>query len=91
MANEMNENEDIRQLLKGDGDTTFDQRRTRLTLSRARRQIGQRDTFAFALVKIWAVLARLVALFFATVAEKQAEMIKNQASASSETNSNTTI
>ncbi len=42
-------------------------------VSRARRQVGQRDTLAFALVRIWAVLARLLAPLFAFLGERQAE------------------
>ena len=91
MADEMNENDDLRLLLKGGGETASDQRRTRLTLSRARRQIGQRDTFAFALVKIWAVLAKLVAPFFANIAERQAEMLKQQPPASAESDNKNSI
>ncbi len=41
-------------------------------VSRARRQVGQRDTLAFALVRIWAALARLLAPLFAFLGEKQA-------------------
>ncbi len=76
MENPVDENEDIRQLLQGDKPPKSDQRRTRLALSRARRQVGQQDTMSFALVKIWAVLARLVAPFFAVIAEKQAEAVR---------------
>ena len=43
--------------------------------SRARRQVGQRDTLAFALVRIWSVLARLLAPLFAFFGEKQARTI----------------
>ena len=78
MENDVRGNDDLRRLLRGDGEVKPDQRRTRLALSRARRQIGQRDTFSFALVKIWAVLAKLVAPFFATLSEKQALMLKQR-------------
>ena len=44
-------------------------------VSRARRQVGQRDTLAFALVRIWAALARLLAPLFAFFGEKQARTI----------------
>ena len=47
--------------------------RSLLAVSRARRQVGQRDTLAFALVRIWAVLARLLAPLFAFLGERQAE------------------
>ncbi len=44
-------------------------------VSRARREVGQRDTLAFALVRIWAVLARLLAPLFAFFGEKQARTV----------------
>lgn len=47
-------------------------------VSRARRQVGQRDTLAFALVRVWSVLARLLAPFFAFFGEKQAQTVYQQ-------------
>ncbi|MGB5163831.1 MAG: hypothetical protein WBN09_00965 [Woeseiaceae bacterium] len=44
-----------------------------LAVSRARRQVGQRDTLTFALVRIWAALARMLAPFFALLGERQAQ------------------
>ena len=47
-------------------------------VSRARRQIGQRDTLAFALVRVWSVLARLLAPLFTFIGEKQAQTVYQQ-------------
>ena len=49
--------------------------RARSAVSRARRQVGQRDTLAFALVRIWSALARLLAPLFAYFGEKQARTV----------------
>ena len=50
-------------------------------VSRARRQVGQRDTMGFALVRLWAVLVRLLAPFFAYFGERQAQTLyKHQTS-----------
>ncbi len=69
----MDNDNDIRQLLGGEELTTPNPDRTRKTMNRARRQVGQRDTLTFALVKVWATLAKLLAPFFAVVGEKQAQ------------------
>ena len=69
----MENDNDIRQLLGGDQLTTENPDRTRKTINRARRQVGQRDTLTFAFIKIWATLAKLLAPFFAAVGEKQAQ------------------
>lgn len=45
----------------------------------AHRQVGQRDTLAFALVRVWSVLARLLAPVFAFFGEKQAQAVYQQA------------
>ncbi len=47
-------------------------------VSRARRQVGQRDTLAFALVRVWSVLARLLAPLFTFFGEKQAQTVYQQ-------------
>ena len=72
----MNENDDIRQILNGDQLPKNDPDRTRKVMNRARRQVGQRDTLTFALVKVWATLARLLAPFFAAVGEGQARALQ---------------
>lgn len=69
----MDENDDIRQLLSGADINEHDPNRAKRVMNRARRQVGQRDTLTFALVKIWATLAKLLAPFFAIVGEKQAQ------------------
>jgi len=50
-------------------------------VSRARRQVGQQDTISFALFRIWAVLARLLAPFFAFLGERQAQVMYRQGAA----------
>ncbi len=68
----MRNEQDIRRLMQAGLDEEASPTRTRLAVSRARRQVGQRDTLAFALVRIWAALARLLAPLFARLHEKQA-------------------
>jgi hypothetical protein len=50
-------------------------KRAMVAVGRARRQVGQRDSLAFAMVRIWAVLARMLAPLFAAFAERQAQAI----------------
>lgn len=52
--------------------------RALIAVSRARRQVGQRDTLAFALVRVWSVLAGLLAPLFAFFGEKQAQTVYQQ-------------
>lgn len=54
------------------------------TISRARSSIGQRDTIMFAFIKMWTVLADLLAPIFATLAVK-----KNVASKPTQVNKKT--
>ena len=72
-----NENE-IRRLMQTGLDDPERPSRALSAVSRARRQVGQRDSFAFALVKIWAVLARMLAPLFAFFGEKQAQTLYQQ-------------
>ncbi len=74
MADKRNE-KDIRRLMQTGMDDETRSSRPLSAISRARRQTGQRDTLAFALVRIWAVLARLLAPLFAFFGEKQARTI----------------
>jgi len=71
MRNEKDVRELMRTGMKAEGSRT----RALRAVSRARRQVGQRDTLAFALVRIWAALARLLAPLFAFFGEKQARTI----------------
>ncbi len=71
MADKRNENE-VRRLMQTGMDGDDRPSRALSAVSRARRQVGQRDTLAFALVRIWAALARLLAPLFAFLSEKQA-------------------
>ena len=75
----MQNEQEIRRLMKSGMDAEPASPRTRLAVSRARRQVGQRDTLAFALVRIWAALARLLAPFFARFGEHQASAVYKHA------------
>ncbi|MDJ0708844.1 MAG: hypothetical protein QNJ14_00570 [Woeseiaceae bacterium] len=74
MTDKRNE-KNIRRLMQTGMDGDSRPSRARSAVSRARRQVGQQDTLAFALVRIWAVLARLLAPLFAFFGEKQARAI----------------
>ena len=69
-----NENE-IRQLMRSGMKAEGSRTRALRAVSRARREVGQRDTLGFALFRLWAVLARLLAPFFAFFGERQAQTI----------------
>jgi hypothetical protein len=69
----MRNEQEIRRLMKSGLDAGDEPSRSLTAVSRARRQVGQRDTLAFALVRIWAVLAKLLAPLFAFLGERQAE------------------
>ena len=79
MADKRNE-KDVRRLMQTGMDDDSRSSRSFSAVSRARRQVGQRDTLAFALVRIWAVLARLLAPLFAFFGEKQARTIYQKTS-----------
>lgn len=74
MTDKRNENS-VRRLMQAGMDDEQHTSRARSAVSRARRQVGQRDTLAFALVRIWSALARLLAPLFAYFGEKQARTI----------------
>ena len=65
----------VRRLMQAGMDDEARSSRPLKAVSRARREVGQRDTLAFALVRIWAALARLLAPLFAFFGEKQARTI----------------
>lgn len=68
----MEDDDKLRELLKVE---TPPQRKMTLTdrvLRRARRGVAQRDTVLFAIVRIWQVIAELLAPVFAQLAERQA-------------------
>ena len=69
----MRNDQEIRRLMQTGLEEDAGTSRSLRAVSRARRQVGQRDTLAFALVRIWAVLARLLAPLFAFLGERQAE------------------
>jgi len=71
----MSSEDDIRRLMKSGIEKDVSQERVAAALGRARRQVGQRDTLAFAMVRIWAALARLIAPFFAAVSARQATAV----------------
>lgn len=68
----MQDEQEIRQLMKTGMDSEESPALARSAVSEVRRRVGQRDTVAFALIKVWAALARLLAPFFAAVSERQA-------------------
>ena len=74
MTDKRNENT-VRRLMQAGMDEERHPSRARSAVSRARRRVGQRDTLAFALVRIWSALARLLAPLFAYFGEKQARSI----------------
>ena len=69
----MRNEQQIRRLMQTGMDEPGDRSRTALAVSRARRQVGQRDTLTFALFRIWAALERMLAPFFALLGEQQAQ------------------
>ncbi len=71
----MQDEQEIRRLMNSGMEPPEASRRTRSAVSRARRQVGQRDTLSFALVRIWAALARLLAPVFARFGEHQAQAV----------------
>ena len=75
----MQNEQEIERLMKSGMDVDATSSRTRVAVSRARRQVGQRDTLSFALVRIWAALARLLAPFFARFGEHQAKAVYKHA------------
>ena len=74
----MRNEEDIRRLLRTGMKAEGGRTRALRAVSQARRQVGQRDTLGFALFRIWAVLARLLAPLFAIFGERQAAAIYRQ-------------
>lgn len=68
----MQDEQEIRRLMQTGMDSDESPAVAQSALSEVRRKVGQRDTLAFALVKVWAALARLLAPFFAAVSERQA-------------------
>ena len=88
MNNRVDENDDLRQLLKGETSAGHDRRRTSKALNRARRNVVQRDSLTFVVVKLWATLARLLAPFFAAFGEKQAQAMPRQPGPRTHTNDN---
>ena len=74
----MRNERDIRRLMQEGMDDDESPSRALSAVSRARRQVGQRDTLAFALVGIWSVLARLLAPLFAFIGRKQAQTLYQQ-------------
>ena len=70
---------EIRRLMQAGMEAEERSSRPLMAVSRARRQVGQRDTLAFALVRVWSVLARLLAPVFAFFGEKQAQAVYQHA------------
>ncbi len=66
-----NENERLRSKLAVPPDSGADDLRVIRAVRRARAAVGQRDTVLFALVRIWASLAQILAPLFARLARMQ--------------------
>ena len=77
----MRNEKEIRQLMQTGMEAEGSRSRALKVVSRARRQVGQKDTIGFALVRIWATLARLLAPFFAFLGERQARASYRQETA----------
>ena len=71
----MRNDQEIRRIMRSGMDEESPSARHLTAISRARRQVGQRDTLAFAMGKIWSVLAKLLAPLFAAFASRQAAAI----------------
>ncbi len=71
----MTDEQKIRRLMQTGMGAEQPTKRVSTVLGKARRQTGQRDTISFVLVRIWAVLARLLAPLFAAFGEQQAKAI----------------
>jgi|GEM_PF-4255252 len=71
----MTDEQKIRRLMQAGIDAEQPTKRVSTVLGKVRRQTGQRDTISFALFRIWAVLARLLAPLFAAFGEQQAKAI----------------
>ena len=69
----MRKENEIRQLMRSGMENEGGRTRALRAVSQARRQVGQRDTMGFALFRLWAVLARLLAPFFVFFGERQAQ------------------
>lgn len=68
-------NDDIRALLKADqpdGRTPEDEQILTGAMLRVRSTVARKDTLTFALIKVWTVLAQLLAPLFARLAVSQA-------------------
>ena len=71
----MRNEQEIRRLMQAGMQREEPTPRTLAAVSRARQQVGQRDTLSFALVKIWAAFARMLAPLFARFGEHQAKAV----------------
>ena len=78
MQNDLQKEQEVRRLMQagmGDDDKLM---LSRKAVVRVRQRVGERDTLAFALVRIWAALARLLSPFFARFGEAQARALHNR-------------
>lgn len=71
----MRNEKEIRKLMRAGMEVEGSRARALRAVSRARRQVGQRDTIGFALFRLWAVLAGLMAPMFASLGEHQARTV----------------
>lgn len=70
----MSEDEELERWFKDD--TTPDDEAIQSVLKAAKQNIGQKDTFMFAFVKIWVTMAELFAPLFANLAIKNSKAFK---------------
>ena len=64
----------LKDLLKGDEPDQDGARRVARTMAQVRAGVGARDALIFAVVRVWTVIARLLAPVFAMLAVRKAEV-----------------
>lgn len=64
----------LRELLKVEQREAEASNRVSRTMAQVRAGVGARDTLIFAIVRIWTVIAKLLAPLFATLAVRKAEV-----------------
>ena len=82
-------NDDIRALLKADQpdmSTPDDQRIVTGAMLRVRSTVARKDTLTFALIKVWTVLAQLLAPLFARLAVSQARAARRNPTSTNTSN-----
>lgn len=83
------DHDEIRELLKADDanrKTLSDDQLVAGAMNRVRSAVAQKDTLTFALVKVWTVLAQLLAPLFARLAVTQARTTSRRDAANENSN-----